>query len=233
MNRQVRTSSFTLIELLVVVSIIAILASLLLPALSKAREAARRTLCLNNSKQMGGAFALYTGDNDGWYPTANVNGKNDDWNYLLRDEVLSGRADMFICPTADYKDHTVDELNLTYAGTATLQKKSGTTGFTDKGARKFNDIYNPENAMVTVDAKQAVNYTTCLVTITWALSDATKAQARNDLSAGSPFGTHDWGLSFRHGEQIVFSFADGRAEAYSYTKAASEITRAEWGGDDR
>jgi prepilin-type N-terminal cleavage/methylation domain-containing protein len=55
---------FTLIELLVVVAIIGILASLLLPSLGKARESARRTLCLNNSKSHGLALELYGDDNE-------------------------------------------------------------------------------------------------------------------------------------------------------------------------
>ena len=72
-----KRSAFTLVELLVVIGIIALLISILLPALNKARQAAQTVVCLSNLRQMGLAIQMYSSDNKGCIPSTDFTKGSD------------------------------------------------------------------------------------------------------------------------------------------------------------
>ena len=118
---------FTLIELLVVIAIIAILAAILFPVFSKAREKARQTTCTSNQKQFATATMMYIQENDETMPGT------DFWSSV---DGVSGK--ILICPTAGKKIANAYGVSNRVLG------------------RKLGDIKSPENEELTMDAVEGL-----------------------------------------------------------------------------
>jgi prepilin-type N-terminal cleavage/methylation domain-containing protein len=87
----INSRGFTLIELLVVIAIIALLMSILMPAMSRVRQQARAVACRSNLKQWGTLFAMYTDDNNGFFPKRRSNSGrwiNVLFDYYYRDDKI-------------------------------------------------------------------------------------------------------------------------------------------------
>jgi len=140
-----RRAAFTLIELLVVIAIIALLISILLPALGKARGAARQTICLSNLKQMGTGLGVYLNDNKEFYP-------GDHWQLNRRwpiswvgrlKQTLNNNFAVFNCPSRGI------DFRYAYEQRKTLSTTNHYIGFADdereldgEDSRGFSYGYN-------------------------------------------------------------------------------------------
>lgn len=163
---------FTLIELLVVISIIALLISILLPALGAARKAARNTQCLSNLRQLSVVFGSYESDNNGYIiePYVPV-GDTLYWGWsmrLMREDYLDsnhvGKMRINICPTnIVYSDGALANL----PGDKATTWQAGTYGWNgrstspDNGAPqgRIENYKNPTRRFRIAD-KFAVRYST-------------------------------------------------------------------------
>jgi prepilin-type N-terminal cleavage/methylation domain-containing protein/prepilin-type processing-associated H-X9-DG protein len=218
---------FTLIELLVVIAIIAILAAILFPVFAKAREKARESACLNNTKQMAIAVATYMQDWDDYVPSSNYNPPpygHATWMYQILPLLKSWKV--FSCPSspedrpAGYNATTFPYANYSYneyfmyaadsqgthfeadfSNIATVPNPSGTALIADGyNASLFHDWGDAEDAAT--DWRKSPDKVPLP-------SGMLRIKFANGLVGGVPQSRHE-------GANIVF--ADTHAKFYSLSK---------------
>jgi prepilin-type N-terminal cleavage/methylation domain-containing protein/prepilin-type processing-associated H-X9-DG protein len=175
-----RRNGFTLVELLVVIGIIAVLISILLPALNRAREAANQVKCLSNLRQLGLAFQMYNNENQGHFPgNGSQNepaGLRDDWIWweagrdlgqsaVARYLGTQGRVDpaYFRCPSDRDQELHQNGYFYSYSVNWMISEQRNNGGFgvysgnvpTQYATLRNTQIHRPENIILLIDESSA------------------------------------------------------------------------------
>jgi prepilin-type N-terminal cleavage/methylation domain-containing protein/prepilin-type processing-associated H-X9-DG protein len=203
---------FTLIELLVVIAIIAILAAMLLPALSRSKLSARRIVCVDHLKQLALATVMYVHDNDGYYPSSNSPYK---WPEAIRPAYQNLRV--LVCPD----DVSVSGVAANAASADAAPRSFLINAWTDY----FDSI--PQPVVFEIMPETVIEYPS--ETIVFGEKEEGEGDFLMDLRTGNQFTVLE---QRRHpgggtGSGANYAFADGSVRLLGFGKSLSPVNL--WG----